>query len=139
MGHCGLLSYSYLVSFTAVAQTPPAQPINPCVPSPCGPYSQCRDLGGAPSCSCLANYIGVPPNCRPECSINPECQSNRACIREKCQDPCPGSCGAGAQCVVINHIPVCTCPEGFTGDPFSNCYPSPPPCKTYLNIQTYYV
>ncbi|KAJ4432717.1 hypothetical protein ANN_21354 [Periplaneta americana] len=108
-------------------QLPPSIPGNPCVPSPCGPNSQCRDIGGAPSCSCLANYMGVPPNCRPECSINSECQSNRACIRERCQDPCPGSCGAGAQCVVINHTPVCTCPEGFTGDPFSNCFPSPPP------------
>jgi len=131
----------YFIHFyftTAVVQTPTSQPVNPCVPSPCGPNSQCRDIGGAPSCSCLVNYVGVPPNCRPECSINPECQSNWACIREKCQDPCPGSCGAGAQCVVINHTPVCTCPEGFTGDPFSNCYPSPPPRKTYtMNIYLY--
>ncbi|XP_033611631.1 stabilin-1 [Cryptotermes secundus] len=107
----------------------PAAPVvvDPCVPSPCGPNSQCRDIGGAPSCSCLANYMGVPPNCRPECSINSECPSNRACMREKCRDPCPGSCGAGAQCSVINHTPVCTCPEGYTGDPFTNCFPKPPP------------
>ncbi|PSN29200.1 hypothetical protein C0J52_26427, partial [Blattella germanica] len=108
-------------------QPPLAIPTDPCVPSPCGPNSQCRNIGGAPSCSCLANYMGIPPNCRPECSINSECPSNRACIRERCQDPCPGSCGVGAQCSVINHTPVCTCPEGFTGDPFSNCVPRPPP------------
>lgn len=100
--------------------------INPCVPSPCGPNSQCRDVGGSASCSCLVNYIGSPPNCRPECSINAECPSIKACIREKCRDPCPGSCGAGAQCSVINHTPICTCPEGFTGDPFTNCFPKPP-------------
>lgn len=100
---------------------------NPCVPSPCGPNSECRDIGGAPSCSCLPNYIGSPPNCRPECTINSECPSNLACIREKCRDPCPGSCGVGAHCSVINHTPICTCPEGYTGDPFSYCQVKPPP------------
>lgn len=123
---------SRCIACVLVAPPPrPAAPVfvDPCVPSPCGPNSQCRDIGGAPSCSCLANYMGVPPNCRPECSINPECPSNRACMREKCRDPCPGSCGAGAQCNVINHTPVCTCPEGYTGDPFTNCFPRPPPRK----------
>lgn len=105
----------------------PEQPINPCVPSPCGPNSQCRDIGGFPSCSCLANYIGSPPNCRPECSINSECPSNLACIQEKCRDPCPGSCGASAQCSVVNHTPICTCLDGYTGDPFTYCQPIPPP------------
>lgn len=108
---------------------PPPEPIsipkNPCVPSPCGPNSQCRDVGGLPSCSCLEGYTGSPPSCRPECTINSECQSNLACIREKCRDPCPGSCGVGAQCTVINHTPICSCIEGYTGDPFSSCYPKP--------------
>uniref|UniRef100_A0A8D8QWV8 EGF-like domain-containing protein n=1 Tax=Cacopsylla melanoneura TaxID=428564 RepID=A0A8D8QWV8_9HEMI len=53
----------------------PEPPANPCYPSPCGPYSQCRDIGGSPSCSCLPNYIGAPPNCRPECVMNSECAS----------------------------------------------------------------
>lgn len=107
----------------------PIQPIviNPCVPSPCGLNSECRDIGGSPSCSCRPNYIGSPPNCRPECTINPDCSSSLACIREKCTDPCPGSCGTGAQCNVINHTPICTCPDGFTGDPFTSCFPKPPP------------
>lgn len=94
---------------------------DPCVPSPCGTYSQCRDIGGAPSCSCLVNYIGSPPNCRPECTINSECQSNMACINEKCRDPCPGSCGLNAQCNTVNHIPICVCHEGYMGDPFISC------------------
>lgn len=100
---------------------------NPCVPSPCGANAICQDIGGVPSCSCLAGYIGNPPFCRPECSINSECQSNLACIQEKCTDPCPGSCGAGAICNVQNHIPVCSCLEGYTGDPFSNCFLKPLP------------
>lgn len=96
---------------------------NPCIPSPCGPYSQCKDINGVPSCSCLLNYIGSPPNCRPECVINSECPSNKACIREKCLDPCPGSCGLNALCNVVNHVPICSCLPRYTGDPFSNCIP----------------
>lgn len=73
--------------------------------------------------------MGVPPNCRPECSINSECPSNLACIRNKCTDPCPGSCGQGAVCSVTTHNPICSCPEGYTGDPFSYCQFKPPISK----------
>lgn len=106
--------------FTAPMPTEPIRS-DPCVPSPCGSFSQCRDIGGVPACTCLINYIGQPPNCRPECTINSECSSNMACINEKCRDPCPGSCGFGARCMVTNHIPICNCPEGYTGNPFENC------------------
>lgn len=101
------------------------QIVNPCVPSPCGPNSNCRDIGGSPSCSCSNNYIGSPPNCRPECTISSECSSNLACMQEKCKNPCVGACGLQAQCNVINHTPVCVCPDGYTGDPFSRCNPKP--------------
>lgn len=114
---CFIFYYEILL---ALASGPVIQ--NPCVPSPCGPYAECRDIGGVPSCSCLKSYIGSPPNCRPECTINSDCVSNQACINERCRDPCPGSCGLAAICNVINHTPACTCPEGFTGDPFNNCY-----------------
>ncbi|KAG5895966.1 hypothetical protein JTB14_027966 [Gonioctena quinquepunctata] len=112
---------------------PPPQPIqnlepyrNPCMPSPCGPNSQCRDVGMTPSCSCQANYFGSPPNCRPECVINSDCSSNLACIKDKCRDPCPGACGTATMCSVLNHTPICSCPEGYTGDPFISCQPKPP-------------
>lgn len=94
---------------------------NPCVPSPCGPNSQCRAVGGTPACSCLPNYIGRAPNCRPECTINAECPGNLACQNERCRDPCPGSCGPQATCMVIKHAPACTCLPGYTGDPFAGC------------------
>lgn len=112
--------------------------VNPCLPSPCGLNSECRDVGGSPSCSCKFGYMGSPPNCRPECVINSECSYNKACIRGKCADPCQGSCGTNAECAVFNHTPMCTCPEGFTGDPFSNCYPKPTRkiinCCCYLTL-----
>lgn len=94
---------------------------NPCIPSPCGPNSQCRVVGDQPACSCLPNYIGRAPNCRPECTINAECPGNLACQNEKCTDPCPGSCGVFTTCTVIKHAPNCQCNTGYTGDPFSGC------------------
>lgn len=98
----------------------------PCFPSPCGPNSQCRNLNSSPACSCLNTYIGSPPNCRPECTIHQECPSTQACIHEKCVDPCPGSCGPNARCHITNHIPICSCFEGYIGNPFSSCQPAQP-------------
>ena len=97
----------------------------PCLPSPCGPNSECRVVNGGPSCQCRPSYIGSPPNCRPECTVNSDCSPSQACMRAKCGDPCPGSCGSNAQCTVLNHVPICSCFEGYTGDPFSNCHPAP--------------
>jgi len=73
----------------------------------------------------MINYIGTPPNCRPECIIPADCPSNQACIRERCQDPCPGSCGLNADCTVHNHIPICKCIGSYIGDPFIGCQPVP--------------
>ena len=73
-------------------------------------------------CECSPEYVGNPYEaCRPECVLNTECNRDQTCIRNKCRDPCPGTCGQNARCDVINHIPTCSCPSGFTGDPFSNC------------------
>ena len=101
--------------------TQPPRPTDPCLPDPCGRYAQCRNVGGVAACSCLPGYVGVPPNCRPECLIHSECPSNRACIDEKCRDPCPGACAAGAECTVIMHNAVCRCQQGYEGDPFTGC------------------
>lgn len=73
-------------------------------------------------CSCLPNYIGSPPSCRPQCVVNSECDTSKACINQKCDDPCPNTCGLRAHCLVKNHNPICTCPAGMTGDPFTQCY-----------------
>lgn len=112
--------------------TTPLQDSNPCLPSPCGPNSQCQEYGGNARCTCLSNFIGSPPRCRPECTVNSECNANSACINNKCVDPCPGACGNNAQCSVVNHLPICSCMQGYTGDPFSNCYLKPQGKLTYL-------
>lgn len=73
-------------------------------------------------CSCISGFIGAPPICRPECVISSDCLRREACTNQKCQDPCPGSCGRNTICNVVNHNPICSCRPGMTGDPFVNCY-----------------
>lgn len=115
------------------AATPQPQAVDPCNPSPCGPNAVCRGQG---LCECIPEYSGNPYEaCRPECVLNPECPRDKACLRNKCRDPCPGTCGQNAQCDVVNHIPVCSCPQGFTGDPFSSCRLLPPgQCPLFLIV-----
>ena len=106
--------------FSAIA---PVVVEDPCDPNPCGPNSNPpRNLGSTCHCTCLPGMIGSPPNCRPECVVNSECPSDKACINRKCQDPCPGLCGINAYCSVRNHVPLCICNQGYIGDPFSSCY-----------------
>ena len=102
--------------------------VNPCQPSPCGPNSQCKDINGSPSCSCLPQFIGNPPNCRPECVSNSECASHLACINQKCIDPCPRVCGHNAECRVVSHTPNCVCQFNYVGNPFISCVA--PQCKS---------
>jgi hypothetical protein len=89
--------------------------------SPCGPNAQCRNKNGAAVCSCLPNYFGSPPNCRPECVVDSDCDFSKSCLNMKCKDPCPGTCGTNARCQVVNHSPICSCNVGYTGDPFVRC------------------
>lgn len=97
------------------------KPENPCIPSPCGPNSICQIKQGRPVCSCVANYIGSPPYCRPECTLNTECPADKACIQEKCQNPCANTCGHNARCTVIAHAAHCSCEQGYEGDAFVGC------------------
>ena len=92
--------------------TPSPRPdikVDPCSVTDCGPYSTCTSNGVYATCRCLPNYIGSPPQCRPECTIDQDCPSNLACIREKCRDPCQNSCGTNAECRTINHRANCRC------------------------------
>lgn len=117
---CEFLSYQYLLICFFTARDVPVI-VNPCVPSPCGPNSVCRAHDDRAVCTCVAGMLGTPPNCRPECLIHQDCPSNRACLQQKCQDPCVGSCGLYANCVAQNHQPVCFCEPGYEGDPYSGC------------------
>lgn len=109
-------------NFKFIVAQSPVEKFTPCVPSPCGSNAVCNEQNGAASCKCIADYIGNPyEGCRPECVINSDCSANQACIRSKCQNPCPGFCGYNAVCQIVNHTPLCTCQSGYTGDPFVQC------------------
>lgn len=106
----------------------PAEVQDPCIPSPCGPNTQCRKVNDNAVCSCLPGFQGVASGtigCRPECVISPDCPRNRACVNNKCVDPCPGVCGYLAVCHVVNHSPICSCPPQYNGDPFVECQQIP--------------
>jgi hypothetical protein len=100
----------------------------PCAPPPCDPGAQCSVYGGQVAMCDPCSGPGSIYNllCRPECLAHSDCQFNLACLGRKCLDPCPGSCGVNANCVVINHNPVCSCPTGLVGNPFEHCSTLPP-------------
>lgn len=115
-------------------------PHNPCDPSPCGPNSRCLITPQhAAACSCLPGYRGVPPVCKPECVVSSECPQTQACVNQKCVDPCPGTCGLNGYCLVMNHNPVCSCPPGYIGNPFSSCQLPPAGMFLISTIETKYV
>lgn len=130
-----LITYSkFVIIITFVSAPAPPQPkpnANPCLPSPCGPNSQCAVVNQLASCSCLPDFIGLPPSCRPECLINGDCPRNLACINNKCKDPCPGSCGINAVCQVISNTVSCSCQTGYTGNPFEQCVYRPSECHLF--------
>lgn len=116
-----LFSYDLVTIFFYYILESSPEP-TPCVPNPCGPNSVCQSHNGQSACSCMPNYVGSPPGCRPECTISSECPSNKACINLKCVDPCPSHCGINSECRVLSHSPICSCMSGYTGDPFTRCY-----------------
>lgn len=112
----------FLITFNTTQQTVQSTPIEtPCIPSPCGLNSQCRELNNHAVCSCLPDMIGMPPNCRPECLVSSECPLDKSCINQKCKNPCEGVCGLHARCQVVNHNAICSCELGYNGDPFVRC------------------
>lgn len=129
MNEIGLVSVSIVCissACTFLFLVTTERPADPCNPSPCGPNSHCRvTYNGGHACTCLPDYYGNPPDCRPECVISKDCDKDKACIKQKCRDPCPGVCGIDALCEVRDHNPICFCPKHLTGDPFVRCVPFP--------------
>jgi hypothetical protein len=112
--------------FFVVVEPNVVQPPTPCDPNPCGTNAQCKTRNGAIDCSCPGNYVGDPySSCRPECVLNTDCPRDQSCSRNRCIDPCPGTCGLNTECRVSNHIPVCSCKHSHTGDPYGSCRPIP--------------
>lgn len=111
------------------------EPSQPCNPSPCGSNAICKERNGVGSCRCIENYFGDPYiGCKPECVTSSDCPSNKACYQNKCKDVCNGACASNAHCIGVNHVPMCYCLDGYTGDARTNCYEIPKQCKNHRNI-----
>ena len=110
-----------------VADDDSCEDVDECENRPCHPTATCLNLPGSFKCVCPEGTAGNPlasPGCGSpsECDTNTNCAGNLACTttdgRRRCTDPCTdASCGAGAECRVVNHEPVCRCPSGYQGDP----------------------
>lgn len=103
--------------------------INPCsLRQSCGIDAFCHAENHRSVCRCPPGYAGNPEQrCTPprdppraECSSNDECPSSLSCINQKCVSPC--NCGQNADCSVIDHIPVCRCNQGYSGNPAYGCF-----------------
>lgn len=53
-----------------------------------------------------------------ECSKDSHCSSSKRCVGRTCLDLCPDACGFNSVCRMANHLPVCTCSPGHTGNPY---------------------
>lgn len=75
----------------------------------------------------MPGYYGSPfdSGCHPECTISSDCSRDKACVNNKCVDPCPGVCGYSSICHTVNHSPICSCPPQTVGDPFVECKQAP--------------
>lgn len=101
---------------------------NPCDSlTACGRNAQCIVNNHAAICRCPKNSIGdAHIECRLiECSDNNDCAHSKSCYDSKCVDPCKvaNACGRNSNCFVENHIGVCSCQPGTTGNPLLGCVP----------------
>ena len=57
------------------------------------------------------------------CSNDSECPDHTTCENMFCINPCAfkNPCAPTADCEVINHQAVCSCPDGYIGSPTTSC------------------
>ena len=76
---------------------------------------------------CWNILLLVPKIPEPECRVDQDCQSNLACIDERCQNPCRinNPCTGEQSCVVKDTLPTrtvaCVCPEGTVVSDRGHC------------------
>ncbi|XP_064459913.1 uncharacterized protein LOC135370150 isoform X1 [Ornithodoros turicata] len=80
-------------------------------------YALCRS-----DSECNEGEVCIGNRCEAGCRTNEQCLDHLACVSNQCRDPCEGSatCGPNAECKVVNHRVVCSCPANFIGRPHAN-------------------
>ena len=103
--------------------------VDPCAGDTCAATALCTVQGHRAVCSCPPGTTGDPHAfCSPVqvgCRSDSECGDDEACVDGDCKDPCAfpnDPCGRGAICRAHHHIGVCRCPEGWAGNPHTECY-----------------
>ena len=63
------------------------------------------------------------PSLAEGCANDDECPDHTACENRLCINPCAyrDPCAPTANCQVIKHKPVCSCPDGYIGSPTTSC------------------
>ena len=109
-----------------------------CVPvcspllSTCGKGAVCNGINHKAICECPPGYGG---NARVSCVLlgcksNSDCPTNKACINDRCENPCAvNPCTGNMDCNVYNHIVECACPSGYIGDTKLGCTKLTEKCK----------
>lgn len=117
----------------------------------CGANAECVAIDHAGYCTCRNGYqgnatdqnIGCKPRlvsckltsdcpsntycyegiCSPPCEADEECQLHEQCLKGQCLNPCKlnKACGINAICKMDNHLKICACPAGFSGDHSVEC------------------
>uniref|UniRef100_A0A0K2TAS5 Putative LOC101893139 [Musca domestica] n=1 Tax=Lepeophtheirus salmonis TaxID=72036 RepID=A0A0K2TAS5_LEPSM len=99
--------------------------IDPCIKDkPCGRNAICKTIDHRPVCKCQSGTAGDPHSfCYEyECLRDNDCPLNKACVSQKCTDPClTTDCGIKAKCKTEYHRGICVCEEGLQGSPFIEC------------------
>lgn len=101
---------------------------DPCRPSPCGPNTRCTvNKNNIAQCRCLANFKPdrhTINGCIPQCVRDIDCGPGSRCLAgvNKCARICDtNTCGIDAICTPQRSRPVCSCPDGFEGNPDISC------------------
>lgn len=93
--------------------------------NPCGPNAECFAQGNSAQCTCVSGYRGNPyERCHVVgCRSNNDCPDDRSCINAQCINPCvyEHPCASDAQCRIKNHVALCRCPPGMSGNPYTFC------------------
>ena len=82
-----------------------------------------ENIASKNSCACLLVVPQTEPTLAAGCANDDECPDHTACENRLCINPCAyrDPCARNAYCKVLGHKPVCTCPDGYIGDPRTEC------------------
>lgn len=109
-----------------------ARCVNPCHQlEPCTRPSTCEVISSEPMrtmiCICPDGYVSNGSgSCKPTKSIvkigcisDGDCENDKSCVNGICRNPC--NCGTNAECRIKDHKPICTCTQGYQGNPETKC------------------